>query len=115
MNGTNQNQSLGKSELRYYFIRLTISKLYEMCMEWCEKVSNTDVSKTGQKCMVCNLLSNSDCLKSVSKFSQGYTYPYDLCVQVLNKVVHDFEGSAPYAPLTPWCFLGFEDLFKDYF
>ncbi len=24
MNGTNQNQSLGKSELRYYFIRLTI-------------------------------------------------------------------------------------------
>ncbi len=23
MNGTNQNQSLGKSELRYYFIRLT--------------------------------------------------------------------------------------------
>ncbi len=26
MNGTNQNQSLGKSELRYYFIRLTIFK-----------------------------------------------------------------------------------------
>ncbi len=24
MNGTNQNQSLGKSELRYYFIRLTM-------------------------------------------------------------------------------------------
>ncbi len=24
MNGTNQNQSLGKNELRHYFIRLTI-------------------------------------------------------------------------------------------
>ena len=31
MNGTNQNQSLGKSELRYYFIRLTI---YYMCILW---------------------------------------------------------------------------------
>ncbi len=28
MNGTNQNQSFGKSELRYYFIRLTIYKKY---------------------------------------------------------------------------------------
>ncbi len=27
MNGTNQNQSLGKSELRYYFIRLTIYQM----------------------------------------------------------------------------------------
>ena len=32
MNGTNQNQSLGKSELRYYFIRLTIY-YYMVCKE----------------------------------------------------------------------------------
>ncbi len=42
-----------------------------MCMKWCEKVSNSYVSKTCQKCI--NLLSNFDCLKSVSKFSQGRT------------------------------------------
>ena len=45
-----------------------ISKLYEMCMKWPEKVPNTDVSKTCQKC---NLLFNFDCLKTVSKFSKG--------------------------------------------
>ena len=31
MNGTNQNQSLGKSELRYYFIRLTNCFLWKSC------------------------------------------------------------------------------------
>ncbi len=31
MNGTNQNQSLGKSELRYYFIRLTICNHGKTC------------------------------------------------------------------------------------
>ncbi len=33
MNGRNQNQSLGKSELRYYFIRLTIFKMNQFSQE----------------------------------------------------------------------------------
>ena len=40
-----------------------------MCMKWCEKVSNTDVSKTCQKCI--NLLSNFDRFK-VHQVQAGY-------------------------------------------
>ena len=42
MNGTNQNQSLGKSELRYYFIRLTIciQPLYEHALSIIQSAGN---------------------------------------------------------------------------
>ena len=42
-------------------------------MQWREKVSNTDVSNV-KSVHVFYLLSNFDCLKSVSKFSQGMAY-----------------------------------------
>ncbi len=69
MIGTNQNQSLGKSELRYYFIRLTIFNLinsncmlstedqYQMAVSymlmWCSPGSQLHLSQYVGLCVIC--------------------------------------------------------------
>ncbi len=46
MNGTNQNQSLGKSELCYYFIRLTIfNKENHLSGKWAKNIFDSKLFK----------------------------------------------------------------------